>query len=314
MSISQPKVFALLGPTASGKTSLALALAQQFPIEIISLDSALVYQDMDIGTAKPTAQELTATPHHLINIITPLQSYNASQFVSDCVRLVTEIHARGRLPILVGGTMMYYHALMHGLNQLPQADAEIRAKLSELKQQHGIAHLHTLLKQLDPHTAARLPAGDSQRIERALEIYYITGKPMSSQLGHQQPLTPPLNLFSMALVPANRAELHQQIAVRFQTMLSQGLIEEVENLRQKYPDLHPDLPSIRCVGYRQAWDYLSGLSDLSTFIASSTAATRQLAKRQLTWLRKLQPNITVDPYQNRQLLPQAETALRQFFA
>lgn len=309
-----PKVFALLGPTASGKTSLALALAEKYPIEIISLDSALVYQDMDIGTAKPNAKELATVPHHLISIISPLQSYNAAQFVSDCLRLIKEIHARSHLPVIVGGTMMYYHALTQGLNNLPEADTAIRNKLNQLKQQNGSDYLYSLLQQLDPASAQRLPAGDSQRIERALEIYYITGKPMSSQLDNRQTLQPQLDIFSLALLPENRAQLHQQIAKRFQTMLSSGFIEEVVALKQKYPTLHPDLPSIRCVGYRQAWDYLAGTIDQSQFIERSIVATRQLAKRQLTWLRKLQPHLSIDPFTSPNLLDQADAAFKTFFA
>lgn len=314
MSSSLPKVFALLGPTASGKTSLALALAKRFPVEIISLDSALVYQDMDIGTAKPNTEELAAVPHHLINIISPLQSYNAAQFVTDCVRLVNSIHARGRWPLLVGGTMMYFHALTQGLNNLPGANLEIRTKLNQLKAQYGITHLFTLLQQLDPITAARLPAGDSQRIERALEIYFLSGKPMSSQLNAQQSTQPQLNIFSLALLPENRAQLHKQIAQRFETMLSLGLIDEVVALRQKYPTLNPHLPSIRCVGYRQAWDYLSGQTDYADFVERSIIATRQLAKRQLTWLRKLNLNLTVDPFTAQHLVQQTQTIMSQFFS
>lgn len=314
MSTPLPKVFALLGPTASGKTRLALALAEKYPVEIISLDSALIYCDMDIGTAKPTATELATIPHHLINIISPQESYNAAQFVNDCVRLVNEIHGRGHFPLLVGGTMMYFHALTQGLNNLPQADIKIRTKLNQLKRQYGMSHLVTLLQKFDPVTAARLPAGDSQRIERALEIYYLTGKPISSQLDAQQISQPQLDICSLALVPENRLQLHSKIATRFKTMLSLGFIDEVTALQQKYPDLHPDLPAIRCVGYRQAWDYLADRIDYATFVEQSIVATRQLAKRQLTWLRKLKPDLALDPFTTKYLEQQAQTIINRFFA
>ncbi|PIT58197.1 tRNA (adenosine(37)-N6)-dimethylallyltransferase MiaA [Snodgrassella alvi] len=314
MATSLPKVFALLGPTASGKTSLALSLAEQFPIEVISLDSALIYRDMNIGTAKPSAEELQTVPHHLINIISPLESYSAAQFVSDCVRLVKEIHARGHLPLLVGGTMMYYHALTQGLNSLPEANTQIRAKLDKLKQQHGMDYLYAQLKQVDPITAARLPAGDSQRIERALEIYHITGIPMSSHLAKQESQRPPVDVCTLALFPADRAHLRIQIASRFHSMLTQGFVEEVEALRLQYPDLHSDLPSIRCVGYRQAFDYLNGLTDYNTFVERGIVATRQLAKRQLTWLRKLNPEYRLDPFNLTGLHEQTAQLIQQFFA
>lgn len=314
MSASLPKVFALLGPTASGKTSLALSLAEQFPIEIISLDSALIYRDMNIGTAKPSAEELEAVPHHLIDIISPLESYSAAQFVSDCVDLVEEIHTRGRLPLLVGGTMMYYHALTQGLNSLPEANPQIRAELDKLKQQHGTDFLYAQLQRVDPITAARLPAGDSQRIERALEIYHITGVPMSSHLAKQESRQSPLNVCTLALLPADRARLHTQIATRFHSMLAQGFVEEVEALRLQYPELHPDLPSIRCVGYRQAFDYLNGTTNYSTFVERGITATRQLAKRQLTWLRKLNPEHVCDPFNPAGLQEHAQQLIQQFFA
>lgn len=314
MATSLPKVFALLGPTASGKTSLALSLAEQFPIEIISLDSALIYRDMNIGTAKPSAEELQAVPHHLIDIISPLESYSAAQFVSDCVRLVEEIHARGHLPLLVGGTMMYYHALTQGLNSLPEANTQIRAELDKLKQQHGMGYLYAQLQQVDPVTAARLSAGDSQRIERALEIYHITGIAMSIHLARQENQRAPVDVCTLALFPTDRAHLRIQIATRFHSMLAQGFVEEVEALRLQYPDLHSDLPSIRCVGYRQAFDYLNGLTDYNTFVERGIVATRQLAKRQLTWLRKLNPQYQLDPFNPAGLHEQTTQLIQQFFA
>ena len=291
-----PKAFALLGPTASGKTGLALALAQQLPLEIISLDSALVYRDMDIGTAKPSAAERAMVPHHLIDILSPLESYSAAQFVADCVRLVQDIHARGRWPLIVGGTMMYYQALTQGLNALPSADASVRSALQAQKQQYGLAHLYARLQQVDPHTAARLAAHDSQRIERALEIWQITGKPLSEHFAVQAAACPSLDLATVALIPAERRPLHAAIERRFKQMLDHGFLDEVRRLQAEYPGLHPDLPSMRCVGYRQAWAHLNGATDRPTFVAQGIAATRQLAKRQLTWLRKLAPDGGLDPY------------------
>lgn len=292
-----PKALALLGPTASGKTGIAIALAEYLPIEIISLDSALVYRDMNIGTAKPSIAQLSAVPHHLIDIISPLESYSAAQFVEDCVTLVKAIHARGHLPVIVGGTMMYYHALTHGLNQLPQADAEIRAQLATLKQQHGLNYLYELLQRIDPLTAARLPAGDSQRIERAIEVYQLTGQPLSMHFARQETYVPPLQLHSIALISDDRKKLHHNIEQRFHMMLEQGFITEVNHLRQHYPTLHQDLPSMRSVGYRQAWDMLEGKLTYEEFIQHSLIATRQLAKRQLTWLRKLKPDSILNPGQ-----------------
>lgn len=295
MTDSRFKALAILGPTASGKTSLALALAQRLPIEIISLDSALVYRDMDIGTAKPTPTEQAAVPHHLINIISPLMSYSAAQFVADCVHHVKEIHQRGHLPVIVGGTMMYYHALTQGLNTLPSADEATRARLQQQKQQHGLSYLYQQLQHIDPVTANRLAAGDSQRIERALEVFYLTGQPLSQHFAHQQTYTPPVQLYNVTLMPADRAQLHRNIEQRFQQMLQQGFIEEVQQLRTLYPALHPDLPAMRCVGYRQAWDLLEGKIDQPAFIEQSLIATRQLAKRQCTWLRKLPSDQLLDP-------------------
>lgn len=313
MSAPFPKAVALLGPTASGKTSLALALAEYLPIEIISLDSALVYQDMDIGTAKPSKTELATVPHHLINIISPLMSYSAAQFVEDCTKLVTDIHQRGHLPLIVGGTMMYYHALTQGLNNLPEADVNIRANLNQLKQQHGLAYLYAQLQQIDPTTAARLPPADSQRIERALEVFYITGQTLSSHFASQETFQAPIELHSIALIPNDRQRLHHHIQQRFQIMLQQGFLEEVAHLCQKYPALQADLPSMRSVGYRQALDRLNGKLSQDEFIEHSLIATRQLAKRQLTWLRKLNPHHAIDPYTHANLRPWLQQQLIEFF-
>jgi len=294
--MNTPKAFTILGPTAGGKTALALKIAEALPVEIISLDSALVYRDMDIGTAKPTAAELDAVPHHLIDIIPPTKSYSAAEFVGDCVRLAEEIRTRGRLPLIVGGTMMYFHALTEGLNDLPEADPAVRAQLQEEKQRYGLAHLYQSLQTIDPETAVRLKPNDSQRIERALEVYRLTGKPLSVHFAEKADYIPPLDLCTTALTPENRALLHENIARRFTQMLEQGFIDEMRALRQKYPELTADMPSMRCVGYRQAWDYLEGLTDYDTFVEKGIAATRQLAKRQLTWLRKIPLAHSIDPY------------------
>nr|WP_314486315.1 tRNA (adenosine(37)-N6)-dimethylallyltransferase MiaA [uncultured Kingella sp.] len=291
-----PKAFAILGATASGKTALALAIAAKFPCEIISLDSALVYRDMNIGTAKPSAAELAAVPHHLINIISPLQAYSAADFVRDCTRLVSEIHARQCLPLIVGGTMMYYHALTQGLNDLPEANPAIRTQLQARKAEHGLSFLYNELQRLDPATAARLKPNDSQRIERALEIYQLTGKPMSQHLAEHETAAAPLNLHTLALILTDRSLLHAQINQRFNNMIDNGFLEEVRQLRQLYPALHPDMPSMRCVGYRQAWQHLDGETSLAQFVEQGQAATRQLAKRQLTWLRKIPADTVLDSF------------------
>ena len=311
--MSTPKALALLGPTASGKTGLALALAADLPVEIISLDSALVYRDMDIGTAKPSLEERAAVPHHLIDIISPLQSYSAAEFSADCVRLVSEIHARGRLPLMVGGTMMYFHALTAGLNDLPEADAATRAAMQAEKAAHGLAHLYARLQSGAPATAARLEPADSQRIERALEVFMLTGTPLSVHFAKQQAHTPPLDLCTLALIPDNRAQLHAQIGRRFHSMLEQGFVAEVQALQNTYPALTPDMPSMRCVGYRQAWDYLADRTDYDTFVEKGIIATRQLAKRQLTWLRKIPLAHSIDPYQNPNYIPTAAQLARVHF-
>ncbi|AUZ04727.2 MULTISPECIES: tRNA (adenosine(37)-N6)-dimethylallyltransferase MiaA [Vitreoscilla] len=294
--MSDSRAVAILGPTASGKTRLALELANHLPIEIISLDSALVYQDMNIGTAKPSQAEMASVPHHLIDIISPLTVYCAADFVQDTVRLVAEIHARNRLPVIVGGTMMYYQALSQGFNQLPSANTDIRAQLAQDKAEHGLASLYQRLQDADPITAARLSPNDSQRIERALEVYLISGKPMSQWLSQDND-THALNLHTITLIPEERARLHQSIAQRFDTMLQDGFVQEVQALQQKYPDLHSDLPSMRCVGYRQVWDYLQGAVNAEQMRELGIIATRQLAKRQLTWLRKIPADQSLDPYQ-----------------
>ena len=310
--MSHPRAFAILGPTASGKTRLALSVATVLPIEIISLDSALVYRDMNIGTAKPNADELASVPHHLIDIISPMEAYSAADFVSDTLRLVNDIHARGRLPVIVGGTMMYYQALSQGLNTLPSANAEVRAQLTADKASIGLSGLYQRLLEVDPVTAARLSANDSQRIERALEIHTITGTAMSELLQAQNE-TNHIHLETVTLVPEQRTQLHHSIAERYDVMLQAGFVEEVQALQQQYPDLHADLPSMRCVGYRQVWDYLAGENTLVEMRELGIIATRQLAKRQLTWLRKIAAAHAFDPYAHPDLLPHVLPLIRQHF-
>ena len=309
-----PKAFAVLGPTAGGKTGLALRLAQRFPLEIISLDSALVYRGMDIGTAKPTAEELASVPHHLIDIISPLQSYSAAEFAADCLRLCGEISARGRMPLIVGGTMMYFHALVNGLNDLPQADAGVRAQLQAQKAEQGVEGLYRCLCEVDAATAARLKPGDSQRIERALEVFLLTGRPLSDHLAVQTAYRVPLRLHTLVLFPQRRELLHEAIARRFRLMLEQGFLEEVGRLKAEYPSLTAEHNAMRCVGYRQAWDYLDGVCSYDAFVDAGIAATRQLAKRQLTWLRKTEADTLLDPYDGADVFQTASAALERHFS
>ena len=285
---------ALAGPTASGKTAGALALAavldkQGIPVEIISVDSALVYRGMDIGTAKPTAAERAAVPHHLIDIRDPLQAYSAAEFVQDATRLMDAIRARGALPLLVGGTMLYFKALFDGIDDMPPADPAVRARLEAQAAEQGWPALHAELARVDPSTAARLAPADSQRIQRALEVWHVSGRPLSSfhttKTGAARAgAASATALFS--LEPQDRAWLHERIAQRFDAMLAAGFLDEVRGLRAR-GDLHPDLPSMRCVGYRQAWESLDGTWPLHSLRERGIAATRQLAKRQITWLRSM---------------------------
>ena len=287
----------IMGPTASGKTAAALAVARHLPAEIISVDSALVYRGMDIGTAKPSADERAAVPHHLIDILDPRDAYSVMQFRSDALALVAQIQARGKLPLLVGGTMLYFKALQDGLDALPPADPAIRRALDADAARLGMPAMHARLARLDPVTAARLPPNDSQRIQRALEIHALTGSPMSSLLALRQKTELPFQLLPIALEPSVRSALHDRIARRFEAMLATGdgggLIDEVIRLRAR-GDLTPELPSMRCVGYRQAWSYLDGEIDLMALRESGIAATRQLAKRQLTWLRSMPERTIID--------------------
>ena len=279
---------ALAGPTASGKTAAALAIARAHDVEIISVDSALVYRGMDIGTAKPSADELAAVPHHLINIRDPLQAYSAAEFVTDAQRLIAEIQARGRLPLLVGGTMLYFKALMVGIDAMPKADPALRAAIEEQARTQGWAALHAELARVDPVTAQRLHPADSQRIQRALEVFRASGQPLSSfhTQGAGFAASASAATLLISLEPSERAWLHQRIAQRFDAMLEAGLVDEVKALRAR-GDLHADLPSMRCVGYRQTWEALDGLWPMNELRDKGIFATRQLAKRQLTWLRSM---------------------------
>ena len=288
------RIACLLGPTASGKTAAALALAAREPIEIISVDSALVYREMDIGTAKPSAAELASVPHHLIDIVDPAQAYSAAEFHDGALRLVGETLARGRRPVLVGGTMLYYKALTEGLNDLPAADPALRAQLDADGLRDGWPAMHARLAAVDPVTASRLPPNDSQRIQRALEIYLLSGQPMSALLAAPRRAADTGYQFApIALEPSDRTVLHDRIARRFDAMLEQGLIEEVERLRAR-GDLDTSMPSMRCVGYRQVWEYLDGETDRATMRDKGVFATRQLCKRQLTWLRSIPERVIVD--------------------
>jgi tRNA dimethylallyltransferase len=288
-------ILCLTGPTAAGKSAATLALARRWPLEIVNVDSATIYRGMDIGTAKPSAAERACVPQHLLDIRDPAQSYSAAEFRNDALRLIDEIHARGRLPLLAGGTMLYFKALREGLDDLPSADPVLRAELEKRAAEIGWPAMREELALLDPATAARLTPNDSQRIQRALEVCIVSGQPMSALLrratAQRANEGDAYRYITISLEPADRAVLHERIARRFDIMLEQGLEDEVRALRAR-GDLHTDLPSVRCVGYRQLWAYLDGEIDLATARDQGIAATRQLAKRQLTWLRA-QPQRTV---------------------
>lgn len=288
-----PTAIFLLGPTASGKTGLAVEIFKRLRCEIISVDSAQIYRDMDTGTAKPDHDTQTLAPHHLVDIIEPTQSYSAARFREDALKLMQQITGRGNLPLLVGGTMLYFRALEQGLNDLPQADPGIRLVIDAMAEKTGWRALHKELARLDPATAERLDPNDSQRIQRALEVCYLTGQPLSKLLNRKPPERLPYHVIRMALIPSNRKELHRRIAQRFDAMLENGLIEEVRWLRENY-ELRLSMPSMRCVGYRQVWQYLNGDYDLAALREKGIAATRQLAKRQLTWLRGMDDIVEFD--------------------
>ncbi|MFY1864831.1 tRNA (adenosine(37)-N6)-dimethylallyltransferase MiaA [Achromobacter xylosoxidans] len=290
-----PLVICLAGPTAAGKSASTLALAERWPLEIVNVDSATIYRGMDIGTAKPSPAEQAQVPQHLLDIRDPAQSYSAAEFRVDALRLIDEIRARGRIPLLAGGTMMYYKALRDGLDDLPQADPALRAELEARAARDGWPALHAELARLDPVTAARLAPNDSQRIQRALEICQLSGQPMSALLGRQRAAAgdDDNRYLTISLEPSERAALHARIEQRFDAMLANGLLEEVRGLHAR-ADLHPGLPSVRCVGYRQMWAHLDGEISLEEAREQGIAATRQLAKRQITWLRAQPERVIVD--------------------
>ena len=282
-----------MGPTASGKTGVAIDLVRALPCEIISVDSAQVYRHMNVGTAKPDAATLKAAPHHLINIIEPDDNYSAARFRDDALTLMREITERGNIPLLVGGTMMYFKTLLEGLSELPEADPAIRMVIDTMAEESGWPALHMELARVDPETAARLKPNDSQRVQRALEVFYITNKPMSFFLKKPKYVYFPYIPLKIALLPGERSQLHDRIAARFEAMLELGLIGELRKLRADYA-LEPDMPSMRCVGYRQTWDYLDAKIGLASLREQGIAATRQLAKRQLTWLRAMKDVVEFD--------------------
>lgn len=282
-----PQIIAIVGPTASGKSASAISLAQQIGGEIICMDSATIYKGMDIGTAKPDQSERDLIHHHLLDIRDPAQSYSAADFAQDAAKIAEQINAQNKTPIICGGTMLYYKALFEGLNNLPSANPEIRQQIEDQAKSKGWPAMHALLNDIDPITAARLAPNDSQRLQRALEIYHSSGKTMSDWLSEKrQPLLDSWNFTVISLEPNERSQLHTRIADRYHCMLDLGLLDEVKSLYAR-SDLNPSLPSIRCVGYRQIWDYLEGQISLDLAIEQAITATRQLAKRQITWLRSM---------------------------
>lgn len=281
-----------MGPTAAGKTDLAIALAKRHPVEIISVDSALVYRGMDIGTAKPSAEILKQFPHHLVDILDPTEAYSAGRFRDDSLALMADITYRGRVPLLVGGTMLYFNALQKGMSKLPSADPTVRAQLDAEMAVFGSEYLHRRLSEVDPVAAARIHVNDPQRLQRALEVYQLTGKTLT-ELTSEQGETLPYEVSKIIVAPFERAVLHQRIARRYREMIDNGFLAEVQKLYER-EDCHPGLPSIRAVGYRQAWDYLSGEMDMETFIQKAIVATRQMAKRQITWLRSQDDGVWFD--------------------
>lgn len=285
--MSFPPAIFIMGPTASGKSRVALDIAAHFPVEIVSVDSAQVYRLMDIGTAKPDQVTLSQVPHHLIDLINPDQHYSAAEFQNDALAVMNEIRCRNKIPLLVGGTMLYFRALQKGLSALPSADPQLRQRLEKLAEELGWPALHQKLNELDPETAARIKPTDSQRIQRALEVCYLTQQPMSQALKAPKQPNFPYEAISIALTPSDRGQLHRRIAERFEMMLNDGLVEEVQSICRQFPSLTSDAPSMRCVGYRQAYLYLNHQINAAELRETGVAATRQLAKRQLTWLRSM---------------------------
>ncbi|QOJ23640.1 MAG: tRNA (adenosine(37)-N6)-dimethylallyltransferase MiaA [Gammaproteobacteria bacterium] len=286
-SIRLPPAIFLMGPTASGKSGIALDIAENFPVEIVSVDSAQVYRHMNIGTAKPDQVTLSRIPHHLIDLIDPDQHYSAAQFRHDALLIMQEITRRNKIPLLTGGTMLYFRALQEGLSALPPADKNLRLKLEDMAKELGWPAMHQKLAELDRQTAARIKPTDSQRIQRALEVCYLTRQPMSEILKTPRQVDFPFHAISVSLIPGERSQLHSRIAHRFEAMLKNGLIDEVQAIRQKFSALNLESPSMRCVGYRQACLYLDNQITSSELHDMGIAATRQLAKRQLTWLRSM---------------------------
>ena len=280
------KAVFILGPTASGKSAVALALAERIPAEIVSVDSAQVYRGLDIGTAKPSAAEQARVPHHLVDVIDPTESYSAGRFRDEALRLVDEIHARGRIPILAGGTMLYFSALTRGLADLPRADPALRAEIEDRAAREGWPALHAQLRGVDPESARRIDPTDAQRIQRALEVHRLAGRALSAMQAERATVALPFTPIRVALEPSDRAVLHERIAQRFRAMVAAGLVDEVRGLRARYA-LSGRMPSMRAVGYRQVWETLEGAAPRETLEARGIAATRQLAKRQLTWLRAM---------------------------
>ena len=293
----KPTAIFLLGPTAAGKTQICLELSKELPIEVISVDSALVYRHMNIGTAKPIVEELTNCPHHLVDIIDPNEHYSAAKFKNDAEQLIHEITSRGAIPLLAGGTMMYYKAFKEGLNKLPERNTQIRNEIEIDARKNGWQYIHKKLREIDPETANRLSPNDSQRIQRAMEVFRVTGQSMSKLILKESSIKTDIETLDIALIPKNRAVLHDCIAKRFEKMIEEGLIGEVINLKKNWR-LTLEMPSMRCVGYRQVWEFLENKYDEASLIEKGCAATRQLAKRQLTWLRKLTIEHVFDPYAN----------------
>lgn len=284
-----------MGPTASGKTDLAISLVEDTNCEIISVDSAMIYRGMDIGTAKPTSSELSAAPHHLIDIRNPNENYSVAEFCLDANHLIDDIHSRGKVPLLVGGTIMYFHSLQFGINELPAANAQLREQMNHIGESQGWAVLHDELTSVDPESAAKIHPNDAQRIQRALEVFKLTGAKLSSHHVNKSPVRSDISILNFGLFPEDRARLHQNIAMRFDAMVDQGVIEELISLREQW-QLNTQMPSMRCIGYRQIWHYIDGEINHEQLRDQAIAATRQLAKRQLTWLRHYPGTKLVDPF------------------
>ncbi len=292
----RPVIF-LMGPTASGKTELAISLVESSNCEIISVDSAMIYRDMNIGTAKPNKEELARAPHHLINIRNPDETYSAAEFCTDANILIDEIHRRGKIPLLVGGTIMYFHALQFGINELPTANSQLREQMNHIGTTQGWAVLHEKLSQVDPESADKIHPNDAQRIQRALEVFELTGAKLSSHHSQENPVRSDISILNIGLFPQDRSQLHNAIMTRFDAMLDQGVIDELIGLRQKW-QLTMQIPSMRCIGYRQLWQYIENDINYEQMRDQAIAATRQLAKRQLTWLRHYPETKLIDPYIN----------------